>query len=208
MIVEALPNWIHLNKLFIVVPRECGKDLQNGLILTKINCLTPWNTKLHCDTLIRMYRAGEVKPSDIVYCAGGIFLPTNFQSIPVGKIMAEYLLSSGIPKAQIITENTSVTTGGMIVSIKDVLSKNHIDISQFLIVSIAHRLHNMKILLLCKRQNIAPVQCVNVSYKLSAKDIVHDVITYILTMVDSTDSLNLYKKEKQLRILRQKSIWS
>lgn len=197
-----------LHNLYIVVPRGCGKNIVGGVIVTKKNNLTPWNTKLHCDKIVELFRTGLIDKADIIYCPGGVFLPKKFQSIPIGKIMTNYLRKNGINNNRIITEENSLTTKSMVQNISKILFQNRINSSNYQIVSVAHILHNLRIALLLKSYGFNKAKMLNLFYSLPFKDLLHDILAYFLVMFDKKGKSLIYVNEEETRRMRKTSFWS
>lgn len=199
---------ILMKTIYIVVPRGCGRDYVNGMTVTKKNCLSPWNTKIHCLETIDLYKKGLIENNDVIYCPGGIFQPPEYQTVPISRLMSEYLLKSGIRADKVILEEKSVTTRGMVINLAETLMLNNLDVFQYKIRPIAHVLHNMKIRLMLKRCGYKKIYPINLYYKISFKDFVHDILTFVAALIDKNGKLTVYTKEEERRRLRKNSIWS
>ncbi len=79
--------------------------------ISPVNQLTPTDTLLRCQRALKLWQSGKY---DKILVSGGIFLPPQTQTKAAGVLMAEWLVSHGVPRRALIIEGRSVDTFGNI----------------------------------------------------------------------------------------------
>ena len=89
----------------------------------------------------------DLKKYDYILTAGGIGHKKDIQTIPVGKLMKQWLIKKGISKDRILSENRSLETYTNVHYSLQLLQRKNIKIKSFTVVSVWSHIIRIKIIL-------------------------------------------------------------
>lgn len=72
-----------------------------------LNQLSPADTLLRCERGLKMWERGSF---DKILVTGGIYSPSNIQTLPAAELMAQWFRQKGVPAGDIIIEPRSLDT--------------------------------------------------------------------------------------------------
>jgi len=180
-----------------------GYEVVNGVRVIRQNILTTVDTKIRCDEGARLFLNNKV---DVLFCTGGIFLPSFLQTEPASKLMKDYLIDNyGIQPEKIWIEDRSLDSWQNIKEMKRVLQEKGIKIDKVEIVIISHWTHTIRLSVILKSYGFKKIKKHPLMYPVGWKTYVSEFLKNILTILDSRGESLIPRKEREKRSRRELS---
>ena len=170
--------------------------LLNGTWVVKQNNLTPVDTKIRCDKAAELFNNGN---ADIIFCAGGIFLPPTLQTKSASSLMKDYLFSHhNISPEKIWLEEGSLDSWQNVEMMRQVLEQKSIKIDKVEVIVISHWLHTIRLRNILRYNGFKKIVRYGLNYHIGWRMYVSEILNNILTILDPAGkSIPVRKSRKQ-----------
>jgi len=184
-------------KIVFIPSCGIGHEVLNGVWIVKQNVLTTVDTKIRCDEGAKLFKEGG---KDIIFCTGGIFLPSYLQTKPASRLMKEYLVSQHrIPHERIGIEEESLDSWQNVEIMKKVLEDRGVKIDEAEISIVSHWLHTIRLKRILRYQGFRKIKRFGLRYPVGWRMWVSEFLNNILTLIDPAGRSERVQKEREKR---------
>jgi uncharacterized SAM-binding protein YcdF (DUF218 family) len=162
------------------------------------------HTLLRCEEALKLWKTGKF---DLIVTSGtgNHYYDSKIQTVRSADIMKQWLVSSGVPEAKILSENESLDTYTNIYFSLKLLRERNIHFENLIIVS--HWTHLARIKIILWRNYRIKLIGSPVKYKLSLIEWLHEIVMFFCNLIDKTGyglSGKLIRKFIERRVSPQK----
>ncbi|MBU4369696.1 YdcF family protein [Patescibacteria group bacterium] len=164
-----------------------------------MNKLSSSNTLQRCKKGLKLWESNQY---DYIVTSGGLYNDKSIQTVPAADIMKNWLITHGIEKEKILSENKSLDTYTNIHYALSLLKKKNIKIASFTIVS--HWTHLIRFRIIFLRNYKVNIICIPVKYQLGTKEYFYEFFMFLYHFFDKIGNGLFEKKIRESR--RKKAI--